>query len=440
VNTVLKEQPSHLWYIKVWEDFLSEIIIHGGKRLNGRFRVQGSKNGVLPIMAGTLLCEGVTILENVPRITDVTDMCAILETLGCVCVWEDGHTLRIDTTCACPRNIEANLTERMRSSIFLLGPLLARFGEANLHLPGGCSIGKRPIDLHLAGLRSLGAVIHEREDGISALCLELRGNAIHLRYPSVGATENILMAAVAAKGYTRITGCAREPEIVELCLFLNACGARISGIGSSSLQIQGRDVRELQAVRFCIGGDRIAAATYLYGAAGCGGHVCVEGIAPVYLRNVLTHLAAMGCICLEHDTSVELYASGKPMPADVVTGPYPAYPTDLQSIAMAVLGRARGISVVTERVFEKRFGVAGELEKFGVRLKVQDQSAMIYGSDMLHGTTAHATDLRGGAALMVAGLMAEGETHILDVAHIDRGYEAPEQVLCGLGAEIKRRA
>jgi UDP-N-acetylglucosamine 1-carboxyvinyltransferase len=328
----------------------------------------------------------------------------------------------------------------MRSSIFLLGPLLARFGEANLHLPGGCSIGKRPIDLHLAGLRSLGAVIHEREDGISALCLGLRGNEIHLRYPSVGATENILMAAVAAKGYTRITGCAREPEIVELCLFLNACGARISGIGSDSLQIQGREAKELHPVRFHIGGDRIAAATWLYGAAGCGGHVCVEGIAPVYLRNVLKHLSAMGCVCLEHDMCVELYASGKPLSADVVTGPYPDYPTDLQSIAMAVLGKATGISMVTERVFENRFGVAEELEKFGVRLKVQDQSAMIYGNDLLHGATAQATDLRGGAALIVAGLIAEGETHILGVSHIDRGYEHPEQLLCSLGAEIKRRA
>lgn len=390
-------------------------------------------------MAAALLCEGVTELANVPRITDVTDMCVILETLGCKCVWKERHTLLIDAVNVCPRNIEACLTERMRSSIFLLGPLLARFGEANLHLPGGCCIGKRPIDLHLAGLRSLGAVIHEREDGISALCLEMRGSVIHLRYPSVGATENLLMAAAAAKGYTRITGCAREPEIVELCLFLNACGARITGIGSEMLQIQGVDPADLHAVHYEVGGDRIAAATYLYAAAGCGGHICVEGIYPVYLRAVLEHLSQMGCIVYEHEQAVELLANTRPLPADIVTGPYPEYPTDLQSIAMAVLGRARGIAVVSEQVFENRFLVAKELEKFGVRLKVRDRSAMIYGKDVLHGSTVHATDLRGGAALIVAGLMSEGETVLLDVSHIDRGYEAPEYVLRGLGADIRRR-
>lgn len=418
---------------------MSEIIIQGGKRLNGSFKIQGSKNAVLPIMAAALLCEGVTELTNVPRITDVTDMCEILDILGCKCIWKEQHTLLIDAKKACPRNIEACLTERMRSSIFLLGPLLARFGEANLHLPGGCCIGKRPIDLHLAGLRSLGAVIHEREDGISALCLEMRGSTLCLRYPSVGATENILMAATAAKGYTRIVNCAREPEIVELCLFLNACGARITGIGSGTLQIQGVAPSELHAVRYEVGGDRIAAATYLYAAAGCGGHICVEGIYPVYLRAVLDHLAKMGCIIYEHEQAVELLTNTVPLPADVVTGPYPEYPTDMQSIAMAVLGRARGMAVISERVFEARFLVAKELEKFGVRLKVQGRSAMIYGTDELHGATAHATDLRGGAALMVAGLMSEGETVLLDVSHIDRGYEAPEHVLSGLGADIWRR-
>lgn len=419
---------------------MSEIIIQGGKRLNGSFRIQGSKNAVLPIMAAALLCAGTTELANVPRITDVTDMCEILETLGCACVWKEEHTLLIDAANACPRNIEACLTERMRSSIFLLGPLLARFGEANLHLPGGCCIGKRPIDLHLAGLRSLGAVIHEREDGISALCLGMRGASLHLRYPSVGATENILMAAAAAQGYTRITNCAREPEIVELCLFLNACGAKITGIGSGTLQVQGVALSAFHAGRFEVGGDRIAAATYLYAAAGCGGHICVEGIYPAYLHAVIGHLSRMGCVVREHEQALELMTNTAPQPADIVTGPYPAYPTDMQSIAMAVLGRARGVSSVSERVFEDRFLVAKELEKFGVRLKVQDRSAMICGTDTLHGAAVHATDLRGGAALMVAGLMAEGETVLFDVSHIDRGYEAPEQILRSLGADIRRRA
>ncbi len=417
---------------------MSEIIIQGGRKLAGRFRIQGSKNAVLPIMAASLLVGDVTELTNVPRITDVTDMCEILETLGCRCAWKEGHTLLIDAADACPRNIEACLTERMRSSIFLLGPLLARFGEANLHLPGGCCIGKRPIDLHLSGLRSLGAVIHEKEDGVSALRIELRGSQIRLRCPSVGATENILMAAVAAKGYTRIVNCAREPEIVELCLFLNACGADIRGIGSAALQIRGVEPAHLHSVSWQVGGDRIAAATYLYSTAGCGGHIQVDGIYPAYLSQVLDHLRKMGCAIREHGQGVELFSEGNPQSADVVTGPYPAYPTDLQSIAMAVLGRAEGGSSVTERVFEDRFLVAGELEKFGVRLKVSGRRAMIYGTEKLYGASVHATDLRGGAALMVAGLMAEGETLLTDVFHLDRGYEAPEQVLLKLGADIRR--
>jgi UDP-N-acetylglucosamine 1-carboxyvinyltransferase len=326
----------------------------------------------------------------------------------------------------------------MRSSIFLLGPLLARFGEANLHLPGGCSIGKRPIDLHLAGLRSLGAVIHERPDGLSALSLGLRGNEIRLTYPSVGATENILMAAVAAKGYTRIAGCAMEPEVVQLCLFLNSCGAKIYGIGSSSLLICGVEPENLHAVSFAVEGDRIAAATYLYAAAGCGGHIRVEGIRPSVLDQVIAHLVRMGCRCEMGEQYVELWASGQCLPADVVTGPYPAYPTDMQSMALAVLAGAAGSSVVTERVFEDRFKVTDELKKFGVRLQVRGRSVMIYGNDALEGNTVCAPDLRGGAALMIAGLMARGETRILQVAHIDRGYEEPEQAFRNLGAAIFR--
>lgn len=394
-------------------------------------------------MAASLLCTGITRLKNVPVISDVFDMCDILRKLGCECVWEDEHVLLIDTRNACPRNIEADLTERMRSSVFLLGPLLGRFGEANLHLPGGCAIGVRPLDIHFAGLRSLGAVISAREESITAICIDLRGGEIILRYPSVGATENIVMAAVCAKGFTTIKNCAREPEIVELCLFLNGCGARIKGIGSSTLIIEGVPHTELYPSVYRVGGDRIAAATYLYAVAGCGGEVCINGIYPSYLTAVIDHLTVMGCDLRSNKDSIELrsncgQASTKPAAADISTGPYPLFPTDMQSIAMAVLTSACGVSHVTENVFEGRFLVINELKKFGVRLKVRGRSAIIYGAENLKGACAQATDLRGGAALLVAGLMADGETHITGLNHIDRGYEAPEKVLRSLGADICR--
>ncbi len=417
---------------------MEEIIIRGGRPLNGSITIQGSKNAVLPIMAASLLCTGVVCLTNVPRISDVTDMCDILKSLGCKCNWEDEHCLFIDSADACPRNIEADLSGRMRSSVFLLGPLLGRFGEANLHLPGGCQIGLRPLDIHFAGLRSLGAVVRERDGCIAAIALRLVGCEIVLRYPSVGATENILMAAVTAEGYTTMKNCAREPEIVELCMFLNACGARIRGIGSDTLVIKGVSCENLHATEYRVGGDRIAAATYLYAVAGCGGFVHVDGVYPVYLSAIIKHLAALNCDLRTGKDWVELSGNGQLCPADISTGPYPGFPTDMQSIAMAALLRANGVSHVSENVFEDRFLVINELKKFGVRLKVCGRSAIIYGAEKLKGANVQATDLRGGAALLVAGLTADGETHIAGLNHIDRGYQTPDEVLKCLGADICR--
>ncbi len=419
---------------------MEEFIIRGGRRLSGSLRIQGSKNAVLPIMAASLLCTGTTRLVNVPRISDVCDMCDILRCLGCVCEWETEHALLINTVNACPRNIEAELSERMRSSVFLLGPLLARFGEANLFMPGGCRIGARPIDIHLAGLRSMGCVISEKDGCIAAICLQLMGCRINLRYPSVGATENILMAAVCASGYTTITNCAREPEVVELCLFLNECGARIKGIGSDTLIIQGVECKDLHATEYRVGGDRIAAATYLYAVAGCGGQIHIDGIYPAYLSAIMEHLRRMKCDLRTGKDWVELFRDKPIYGASVSTGPYPGYPTDLQSIAIAVLLSANSISHVSENVFEDRFLVINEMKKFGVRLKVCGRSAIIYGIEKLKGASVQATDLRGGAALMIAGLEADGETHITGLKHIDRGYEAPEYILKTLGADICRAA
>ena len=417
---------------------MSELVIRGGNSLFGEFKVQGSKNAALPIMAAALLIDGAVELTNVPDITDVEDMCDILRTLGCKCERND-KTIIIDAKNASPGNVEARLTEKMRSSVFILGPLLARFGEANIHMPGGCAIGKRPIDLHLSGLRSLGAVIHDYGDRIVAVSVNLRGCQICLSYPSVGATENILMAAVLAAGITAIKGCAKEPEIVELCHFLNRCGAKITGIGSDTLIVQGVKPTELHPVSYSIAGDRIATGTYMYACAVCGGNVEINGICPLHLKAVCSHLSKMGCVIYEYENSIRIKSTGYLLPADVSTGPYPLYPTDMQPIAMAALTKAGGISKVTENVFEDRFKTADWLKCFGARLHVDNKSAIIIGVSCLCGTHATACDLRGGAALIIAGLMAEGESYISGLSFIDRGYERPEGVLRELGADICRR-
>lgn len=417
---------------------MSVLKIRGGQKLSGFCSIQGSKNGALPLMAAAVLHKGTTILHNIPHILDVFYMIQILESLGCLCFWE-GNSLQIDATTIKETQLPKELVGKMRSSIFLLGPLLGRCNEAITALPGGCSIGDRPIDLHLRGLEQMQVTIIEKDGNINASVEKLVGNEITLTFPSVGATENILMASVKAQGTTIIQNAAMEPEIVQLCLCLNNMGAKIKGIGTRVLQIKG--VTELHDSQWRNQGDRIAAATYLTAVAACGGEIVMNGVESISLHSVLSALSICGCevvygsdlICLK---SKKEQLRGIPY---IRTAPFPAFPTDMQSPLMAFCASCAGTTTIEETIFEDRFQVAEELCKMGaIVTKTPENERMIKicGVPKLYGTTVVAKDLRGGAALVIAALSAEGETQILNGFHIQRGYENLEQVLKNIGADV----
>ena len=415
---------------------MSVIEVHGPCRVKGEIKVQGSKNAVLPMMAASVLHRGITIIDNVPRIQDVFCMMGILDSLGCFCELS-GHRLTIDAGSLSASSVSREEMERMRSSIMLLGALLARTGEAVVYYPGGCMIGKRPIDLHLTALEKLGAQVRkiDEEGCISAEAPSLKGAAIHFPFPSVGATENAVFAAVAAEGSSYLSGCAREPEIDELCHFLNNMGASIRGIGSGSLFITGK--LPLHDSHFTVGGDRIVAGTYLMAAAGAGGEALVTGIESGQLREVSEDLRRMGAVVYEEEDLIYLKSEGRLKSLSVKTGPYPGFPTDLQSMMMVLMSLAGGGGTIEETIFENRFKTALELEKLGARIKTEDKKAYIYGPASLKGTWVEASDLRGGAALVSAGLSAEGITRIKNCGYIERGYEDICEDLKSLGAGIR---
>lgn len=415
---------------------MSVIEIRGGSPLKGELWVQGSKNAALPMMAAAVLHKGTTVLTGVPHIRDVFCMVEILEALGCVCQWS-GRELSI-----CARELSGHQIPRkqgmaMRSSVVLLGALLGRWGEGAVPYPGGCSIGSRPIDFHLNAFRQMGVCIREQDGMLAGETKRLIGNRIRLPYPSVGATENVLLAAVLAEGETVICGAAREPEIVELCRMLSAMGARIRGAGSSSICIQG--VRALSDCHVLVGGDRIAAGTYGFGVLAAGGSARFRGIRPAYLEDVLCVMERMGATIKREEEAFLVAMEGRPLPVSVVTMPYPGFPTDLQSPLLSLLSMADGQGRIRETVFEGRFGTASELQKMGARIKICGDMAEVEGVRPLFGAPVTAPDLRGGAALAVAGLGAEGRTEISGSRHIFRGYED----LCGdlraLGAEITEK-
>lgn len=415
---------------------MSTIQVQGLRPLKGEIEIQGSKNAVLPMMAASILHKGTTVLTHVPRIQDVFCMMGILEYMGCRCSLLD-HELTIDASSLTGTSIPEAYVKTMRSSIMILGALLGRAGEAVTHYPGGCSIGKRPIDLHLYALRELGAEIEEDHEMITAKAVNLRGTDIHLTYPSVGATENAVLAAVLAEGETRIFGAAREPEIEEMCLLLNQMGARIAGLGSDVLMVRGVD--ELHDAVYRVVGDRIVAGTYLASAAAAGGRVRLCGLNASHLLSVLPVFQQMGMgIQVERD-AVTMESGCRPLPVVVDTGPYPGFPTDLQSPFMAVMAVGRGESLIRENVFEGRYETARELRKLGAQVIIEEKAAHIVGVTPLHGREVEAKDLRGGAALVVAGLAAEGETVITDCHHILRGYEDICRDLSALGARISSR-
>lgn len=413
---------------------MSVIEIQGLRPLEGEIKIQGSKNAVLPMMAAAILHKGRTVIANVPRIQDVFCMLGILESLGCSCVFS-GNRLTIDAAAISETEISREFVKSMRSSIIVFGPLLVRKGRAVTRFPGGCSIGERPIDLHLFALRCLGAEIVTEGEELRAVSPGLKGALIKLDFPSVGATENALMAAVLAEGETVIGGAAREPEIEELCLFLNGMGARIHGIGSGTLFVKG--VKRLHDSAYTVAGDRIVAGTYLCAAMAAKGSVTLTGIRPEQMAAVIACAGQMGAVISCGPDRLTAVMKDRPTGLSIVTGPYPRFPTDLQSPMMAVMAAADGIGRMKETVFEGRFGTVKELQKLGADIIIEENRAVLHGIYPLRGAKVAAGDLRGGAALVVAGLAAAGQTRIESCLHIERGYEDICRDLRSLGAVIR---
>lgn len=400
---------------------LDSIHIRGGNALFGEARIQGSKNAVLPVMAATLLIQDVCVIENCPRISDVCHMQKLLTRMGCK-VSRTGKDLVIDAKSVSEDKMAGESVTGMRSSIMLLGAMLGRFGRATMEYPGGCVIGKRPIDMHLQALSRMGVEIIHEEGLFHAKAKELQGTVIRLPFASVGATENVILAAVAAKGVTVLQNAAREPEIVTLCEFLQKAGAVIEGIGGTTLIIPGGI--PLCGVRFRIPADRIVAGTYLLSALGCGGHIFLEDAPVEQMRGVMKVAAMMGAEMTEVKEGLSVMAKPARMPIPYIkTEVYPGFPTDLQSPLMTVLTRAEGVSMIEETIFEDRFRVARELIKMGADIRTENKHAIITGVRKLKGCEVCATELRGGAGLVLAGCMAEGETVVRNRHFIERGYE-----------------
>ena len=411
--------------------------IAGGNRLSGSVTVQGAKNAVLPIMAASVLAPGETELLNVPTLRDVNTTIRILCGLGCS-VEREGDAVYIDSRPMSRSEIPHSLMRELRSSVIFLGALLARCGHARLSMPGGCELGPRPIDLHLMALRALGAEIDERGgDLICSAPSGLHGAGIALPMPSVGATENAMLAACAAEGETVIMNAAREPEITELQTFLQTLGADVTGAGSATVRVRGKKLKPFR-VGHRIMPDRIVSSTLLCACAAAGGDVELRAVEPRHFSTVLHSLSECGCDIMSNSSSVRLRSGGNlkaPMP--VITGPYPGFPTDAQPLMLAACLKARGTSVFVENVFQNRFRFTEELQRLGARIHTEGRVAVVTGVEVLHGAPTVATDLRGGAALMIAALSAEGETDILDSGHVERGYESFDERLAALGADIR---
>ena len=413
-----------------------KFVIKKSAPLSGTVTVSGSKNAALPILAATLLAEGKTTLYNVPNLTDVTVMCEILRCLGAEISCPGKNIVTVDATRLCHAVAPYELTGRMRGSFLVMGPLLARMKKVRLSLPGGCPIGSRPVDLHLKGFSLLGAEV-EKGYGFAEVSVEkLIGNHIYLDFPSVGATENILMAAVLAEGVTVIENAAAEPEISDLASFLNQMGARVSGAGTDTVTIRG--VPELKATTYAVMPDRIEAGSFMLAAAITNGHIKIHGAERAHLKPLAAKLQEMGVELFFGANFLSVKGNGAYSAMDVKTLPFPGFPTDMQAQMMALLSVSKGTGIVTETVFENRFMHAQELCRMGANIKVEGHCAVVEGVEKLTGTKVSASDLRAGAALVLAGLVAEGTTEISGVYHIDRGYEALEKKLCSLGANIER--
>lgn len=410
------------------------IEIVGGKQLNGEVNIQGSKNAVLPILAATVLVNGITKLNHCPKILDVYHMIKILEAIGCSVLWENSSLL-IDTTKLHTSTVPEEYVKMMRSSVILMGALLGRTHSVTITYPGGCTIGARPIDYHLSAFKDLNVLLEEEDGLIRCTTQEIKGNNIMLQFPSVGATENVILAAVLATGKTRIFNAAKEPEIIELCKFLNASGARIYGAGTERIEIDGVDF--LHPVEYTAASDRIVAGTYLAAVAGTGGEAVLTGIGCGSLHKVVELLRQMGCSIYCGEDYIIISSSGKLKSVPFIkTAPYPGFPTDMQSQIMSVLMKASGTSNIMEEIFEGRYQNVEEQLKFGADIRICGREASIYGVSVLTGCEVYASELRGGAALVIAGLMANGKTTLHNPYFIERGYEDICRDLKQLGADI----
>lgn len=418
---------------------MASYIINGpAKNFGGSVKISGSKNAALPIMAAAMLSGEKCVLKNLPRLSDTDAMAEIMTSLGCSVERNDG-VLEITADIKKPRRkCGYELFSRLRASVLIMAPLLARFGRAKIPMPGGCKIGARPIDLHLKGFSAMGAKIRQGHGMIDASAPDgLSGCRIYLDFPSVGATENLMTAACLAKGATVITNAANEPEIVDLAEFLNKMGAKVSGAGSDTVTIEG--VSELRGCEHKIIPDRIEAGTFLVCAAGLGAGVRLEDARPPHLKSLLAKLSEMGTDCEAGADFIELRPSGRPKTADIKTMPYPGFPTDLQAQATALLATCEGSSMVVETIFENRFAHIPELRRMGAGIKTEGNAAFINGVRHLSGAEVSATDLRAGAALVTAALKASGKSVIHNIEHIERGYENFTEKLRALGADIERR-
>ncbi len=414
--------------------------IRGGPdlRLKGKVRISGAKNAALPAIAAGLLTSGEIRLTNVPRVKDVHTILTLIEQLGGSATLDGGSvSVRVPRITSDEASYE--LVRAMRASVLVLGPLLARFGKAAVALPGGCAIGSRPVDLHIGGLQKLGAKISLEHGYIQAQAERLCGAVIEFEKKTVTGTENLLMAAALARGETVLKNCAIEPEVTDLAVLLNKMGARIEWVGDDTARIEG--VGELAGAEHAIIPDRIEAGTFLVAGALTGGDVLLTGVEPVHVRTVIDKLCASGAVIeSEGDDALRVYGSREIKPQDVTTSPYPGFPTDMQAQFMVLMTQAQGTSIITETIFDRRFSHVNELLRLGAAIEVQGDKAVVRGKTLLSGAEVTATDLRASASLVLAGLIASGETVLSEIEHLDRGYERLEEKLRDLGASVERFA
>jgi len=414
---------------------MDKIIIHGGKRLTGSVTVSGSKNSALPILISTLLTDEPCVIENVPNLADINTTVFLLEYLGKK-VEKRGSVVYVESLSNLKHDAPYDLVRKMRASVLVMGPLLARLGKVNVSLPGGCAIGARPIDIHLSAFESLGAKIKLSGGYVLMNCSKLEGSVINFRFPSVGATENVLLASVLAKGQTVLKNVAREPEIVDLANALNKMGAKITGAGSCVIKIQG--VKKLSGLKHRVIADRIECATYMIAAAITGGDIVLKDAQVEHIKAIVEKLKKVGVKFENTKDGLRVKSTNSLKAVSIKTGVYPAFPTDVQAQWMALLSVTKGKADITEMVFENRFLHAVELQRLGANIKIDGNKVIVNGVKKLSGAPVMVSDLRAGAALVLAGLVAHGKTEVGRIYHLDRGYEKLEVKLRKLGANIKR--